>query len=266
MRIGFIGAGRMAEAIMAALLDSKLAAAHEVFASDISAERRKLLKTRYGVNMYSKNAVIPDSSEILLLAVKPQQLDVVLEELAPQINSQHLVISIAAGKKVRGIELCLPDARVIRVMPNLACLVAEGMSVFCTGSKTTAADIAVVTRLLSCFGKVLELPEEQFDAVTALSGSGPAFLAYLLNGMVEAGVQEGLDRQHALLLVEQTMLGTAKLLIEKGTDPQDLIRSVTSAKGTTAAGLAVLEESDVLATLFKTIRAAAERSKELSAS
>ena len=266
MKIGFIGAGKMAEAIMAALLKSKVAAAHEVFASDVSEERRKLLRTRYGINIYSENAAIPESAEVLILAVKPQQLDTVLTELAPRITSEHLVISIAAGKKVQGIELLLAEARVIRVMPNMACLVAEAMSVFCMGSKATAADSTTATKLLSCFGKVMELPEDKFDAVTALSGSGPAFLAYLLNGMVDAGVQEGLDRGDALLLAEQTMLGTAKLLIEKGIAPQELISSVASAKGTTAAGLSVLEKSDILTVLRKTINAAAERSKELSAS
>lgn len=251
---------------MAALLQSKIAAAHEVFASDISAERRQLLKTRYGINLYSKNAVIPGSAETLVLAVKPQQVDAVLKELAPRVTAEHLVISIAAGKKVDGIEALLPEARVVRVMPNMACLVAEAMSVFCLGSKALAADSATATKLLSCFGKVVELPEDQFDVVTALSGSGPAFLAYLLNGMVDAGVQEGLQPQVALLLAEQTMLGTAKLLIEKGIDPKELISSVASAKGTTAAGLAVLEKSDILAILRKTLSAAAERSKELSAS
>jgi len=169
MRIGFVGTGKMAEAIIAALLDSKLAEAHEVFASDISEERRKDLKTRYGINMYSKNTVILGDTETVILAVKPQQLDEVLKELAPQITLKHLVISIVAGKKIVSIESLLPEARVIRVMPNLACMVAEGRSVFCAGSRGTAADVATTTKVLSCFGKVLELPEEKFDAVTALS-------------------------------------------------------------------------------------------------
>jgi pyrroline-5-carboxylate reductase len=256
----------MAEAILITLLDSKLAAVPEVFASDISEERRQFLKSRYGINMYSKNAAVAGLVETLILAVKPQQLDAVLNELAAEITSRHLVISIAAGKKIGSIEALLPEARVIRVMPNLASLVAEGMSVFCAGVRTTAADTATAIRLLSCFGKVLELPEESFDAVTALSGSGPAFFTYLLNAMVEAGVQEGLNRRDALLLAEQTMLGTAKVLIEKGVEPRELITSVTSAKGTTAAGLAVLDKSDVATILRRTIGAAAQRSKELSAS
>jgi pyrroline-5-carboxylate reductase len=266
MKIGFIGAGKMAEAILITLLDSKLAAAPEVFASDISEERRQFLKSRYGINMYSKNAAVAGLVETLILAVKPQQLDAALQELAAEITSKHLVISIAAGKKIGSIETLLPEARVIRVMPNLASLVAEGMSVFCAGARATAADTATATRLLSCFGKVLELPEEMFDAVTALSGSGPAFFAYLLNAMVEAGVQEGLNRQDALLLAEQTMLGTAKVLVEKGVEPHELIASVTSAKGTTAAGLAVLDKSDVATILHRTIGAAVQRSRELSAS
>jgi pyrroline-5-carboxylate reductase len=264
MKVGFVGSGNMAEAMIAALIEAKLAAPHEIFASDISSERRAALKQRFRINMYSKNQVIPGMAEIVFMAVKPQQMSEVLKEIASGVGRQHLVISIAAGKTLSFIQSILPQARVIRVMPNLPCTVLEGMSVFCLGSKANAADRHTATRLLSCFGKVLELPEDQFNAVTALSGSGPAFFSYFLNAMLDAGAKEGLAAKDALLLAEQTMLGTSKLLIEKNMDPADLIKAVTSAKGTTAAGLEVLDKSDVLSIVRQTIKAAARRSAELS--
>lgn len=265
MKTGFIGAGRMAEAIIASVLRSKTLRTSDLFASDIDATRRRLLKRRYAINVYSKNRLVVSAAEVLFLAVKPQGLDPVLRELAPDLTGNHLVISIAAGRTLEAIESLLPGMKVVRVMPNLPCVVAEGMSVFCMGSRADAGDRRTVMRLLSCFGKVLELPESQFDAVTALSGSGPAFFAYVLAELVEGGVQQGLDRDDALVMAEQTMLGTSRLLMENKVDPQDLIRSVASAKGTTAAGLAVIEKSALARTLHRTIKAAAKRSRELAA-
>jgi len=265
MKVGFVGCGKMAEAMISSFIDSRILKAHEIFASDISADRRHMVKRRHGINVYSKNNVVVETAEIVFFAVKPQDLNEVITEIASHITKNHLVVSIVAGKKISSIQSMLPMARVIRVMPNLACLVSEGMSVFCTSPKVTVSDRKTAIRLLSCFGKVLELPEDQFDAVTALSGSGPAFFAYLLDRMIDAGVKEGLDRKNALLLAEQTMLGTSRLLIENGIDPKDIIVAVASAKGTTAAGLAVLERSDISTILHDTIKMAVKRSKELSA-
>jgi len=264
MTVGFVGAGRMAEAIISSLLGSEMVAARQVCASDIAVGRRRLLKRRYGIRMFPKSLPVVTSAKVIFLAVKPQDLKKVVQEIAPGITRGHLVISIAAGKTISFIESFLTEAKVIRVMPNLSSLVMEGMSVFCSGTKTTAKAKKTATKLLSCFGKVLELPEERFDAVTALSGSSPAFLAYLLDMIIDAAVREGLKKKEALLLGKQTMLGTARLLIEKGIAPKELVRAVASAKGTTAAGLAVLEKSDVATVLRRTIRTAAKRSKELS--
>ncbi|MFC1497107.1 pyrroline-5-carboxylate reductase [Verrucomicrobiota bacterium] len=265
MKIGFIGAGKMAEAIIAALINSKLFVPHQIFAGDVSSERRKLLKRRYGINTYSNNNAIPGMAEIIFLSVKPQQLVDVLNEISGGVNKRHLVISIAAGKKISFIQSLFSTARIARVMPNLACLVSEAMSVFCVGKTATVSDKKTVTRILSCFGKVAELPESRFDTVTALSGSGPAFFTYFLESMVNAGTKEGLSRKDALALAVQTMLGTSKLLMEKKIDPEELIMSVTSEKGTTAAGLEVMENSELSKIVCKTIKAAAKRSKELSA-
>jgi pyrroline-5-carboxylate reductase len=162
------------------------------------------------------------------------------------------------------MEALLPCGRVVRVMPNIACLAGAGMNVLARGTRATEADAAQVREMLECCGRALELPEEQFDAVTALSGSGPAFFAYLLNCLVEGAVKEGLPREAALMLAAQTMSGTARLLQEKGLAPMELAAAVTSAKGTTAAGREILENDEVAAVLWRTLQAAARRSRELS--
>lgn len=264
MRVGFIGAGKMAEAIIASLKMQHSGEQNSIFACDIDAERRKYIKKQYGINVYSRNLQVVENSDVIFLAVKPQQFDEILKEIAPEVSSRHLIISIAAGKKISLMESLLSGARVIRVMPNLATLVGEGMSVFCAGSNVTATNKRNAVSLLSCFGKVLEMAEEKFDAVTAVSGSGPAFFSHILAEMVDAGVKEGLDRADALLLAEQTMLGTSRLLIDKNLDPHELIKLVTSAKGTTAAGLEQLATKELSDILHKTIKAAARRSRELS--
>jgi pyrroline-5-carboxylate reductase len=264
MKIGFIGSGKMAEAIIAGLLRAKITRPAEIFASDVSDERRSALKKEYGVNTYGNNALIAAKSNVLFLCIKPQQLDGVLQEIASSVSREHLVISIAAGKKLATIEAALPQARVIRIMPNVGCLVSEAMSAMTLGARTTAADSQLAGKLLSNVGRVVQLPEDQFDAVTALSGSGPAFFAFLLDKLSDAAVAEGLDRQSALLLAKQTMLGTAKLLLDKAMDPKALIEMVASAKGTTAEGLKVLEGSSIAEIMRETVSAAARRSRELS--
>jgi pyrroline-5-carboxylate reductase len=263
MKIGFIGAGKMAEAIMASLLHAKVVEAHALSASDISAARRDAIRKRYGINMYSKNADVAVAADILFLAVKPQDLAAVLHELAGDVTANHLVVSIAAGKGLAFLEDLLPQARLVRVMPNLPCQVGEGMSVYCMGATTREADGRTVDTLLSCFGKALELPEAQFDAVTAVSGSGPAFCARLIDLMAAAGVNEGLTHDDALLLAEQTMLGTARVLMDRNLSPGELIAAVKSPGGTTAAGLEQLETPLLADIIRRAIHAAAERSRAL---
>jgi pyrroline-5-carboxylate reductase len=264
MNVGFIGSGRMAEAMMAALIRQKTLTPAEILASDVSAERRSHVRERYGVAVTLRNADVLAHGLVVVLAVKPQQLDAVLGEVAPHATAGHLFLSIAAGKRTAHLEALLPRGRVVRVMPNLACLVGESMSVFARGARSPAGDAAVVAELLGACGRVRELPEALFDTVTALSGSGPAFFAYLLDRLVDGAVAEGLAREDALALAEQTMLGTARLLLERRFDPAELAAAVTSARGTTAAGRAVLEIPPVAEALQRTIRAAAQRSRELS--
>ena len=264
MKISFVGSGRMAGAMIASLIRAKVAQPSEIFASDVDAERRNALKRQCGVNVYAGNTVVLGMANVVILAVKPQTLDEVLQEIAPAVTREHLVISIAAGRKIADIEAVLPHARVVRVMPNVACLVSEGMSAFALGARAQESDRHLVRKLLTSFGRAAELAEEQFDAVTALSGSGPAFYAYVLELMARAGIAEGLPESEARLLAAQTMLGTARLLLDKQMSAKDLIAMVASPKGTTAAGLSVLEASAIGTVLEETIRAAARRSRELS--
>lgn len=248
---------------MGGLLANGFAPAGEVLASDISEARLAELRQRLGIRTTLDNRQVARECRLMVLAVKPQQLDEVLRDLAPEMGGDHLVVSIAAGKSTGRLESLLPASRVIRVMPNIACLVGAGMSVFTRGVRATEADAAVVARLLSCCGRAREMEESHFDAVTALSGSGPAFFAYLLDQLVEGAVNEGLPRAVALELAAQTMGGTARMLMEKGLPPADLAAAVTSVKGTTAAGREVLETPLVADVLARTIAAAARRSREL---
>ena len=253
----------MADAIIASLVRSKLAAASDIYASDVSAERRSELRRKHGVNVYASNTRMTETAEIVFLAVKPQDLDAVVKEIAPGLTREHMLISIAAGRTLAQIEAGAPRARVVRVMPNVACMVGEGMSAFALGAHALEGDRYLVRKLLSCFGKVLELKEDLFDAVTALSGSGPAFFAYVLARLADGGQKEGLTRADALVLATQTMLGTARLLLQEQISPEDLIARVASPNGTTVEGLKVLESSTVAQVMEETIRAAARRSREL---
>ena len=264
MKVGFIGGGKMGEAIVADLVRSRILNPHDVYVCEISEDRRRLLKRRHGVNVFADNSLLLGVVDVVFLAVKPQALDAVLAETAEAIHEEHLVISIVAGKRLAHIESLLPGAKVVRVMPNLAATISEGMSVFCMGGRTTVEDRKRAVTLLSCFGQVLELPEEHFDAVTALSGSGPAFFAHFLELMVQGGESLGLSRKDAELLAEQTMLGTAMLLAKGEFGARELIDSVSSAKGTTVAGMGVLTAAPLKEAIEATLAAAAKRSEELS--
>ena len=264
MKIGFIGAGKMGGAIVSELVNSGFAARSDVVVSEIDEQRRNDIQDQFNVNVVSDNSELLDTTDVVFLCVKPQSLDAVLAEIADGVKDEHLVISIAAGKRLAGIEGLLARGRVVRVMPNLPAVVSQAMSVFCAGDRVSAEDREQVKKLLSCIGKVLELPEEKFDAVTALSGSGPAFFAYFTQIMAQAGMELGLAKTDAELLAGQTLLGTATLLAGGAFTAQSLIDAVSSKKGTTVAGREVLESSDVADVIRRTLSAAAQRSAELS--
>jgi pyrroline-5-carboxylate reductase len=265
MHIGFIGAGKMAEAMMGALLRRQAISPDQLIAIDIDPERLRQISRLFPIRTAADPAEALRFAPILVLAVKPQQLPDLLESLAPSMTADRLVLSIAAGKPLAFYETAWPAARLVRIMPNVACLVGEAMSVYALGRNATPADRETVESLLGCFGQFCALPEIHFDAVTALSGSGPAFIAYLADRLVAAAVEEGLPAESARLLAAQTLLGTARLLLAGVyPSPRALMEAVTSARGTTAAGREILESSDVGEVLRQTLHAAAQRSRELS--
>jgi pyrroline-5-carboxylate reductase len=264
MKIGFIGAGKMAEAIIISLLKEKITEPQSIIVSDISKERLSFLETEHNLQISEDNKKLVNQADVIFVSVKPQVLDVVIEEVAEYISTDKLVFSILAGKKIAAFESRLPGVPVVRVMPNLPCQVGEGMTAFCLGSSTDESHKHIAEKLLATFGKVIQLDEDKFDVVTALSGSGPAFFAYLMNCMAIGAEKFGLSPEQAKLLSCQTMLGTAKVLLDKGYDPVDFITAVTSPKGTTEAGRKILENSGIDDILAETIKAAADRSIELS--
>ena len=257
-KIGFIGAGNMAYALAKAISRKKLAAAINVF--DINKKRIDLFRKEFNAGIKQSNKDVAADSDVVFLAVKPQVIDEALDEIK---ETGKLVISIAAGITLKHIESKLTKARVVRVMPNTPCLVGEMAAGFAVGEKVTGKDALLVEEILNSAGKAFLLKESLLDAVTGLSGSGPAFVARLIEGLVEGGVKSGLNHDIATELALQTFKGTAQLLIEYGMSPEELIKMVSSPGGTTVAGRKVLEGSDVKEVLIKTVKEATKRSKEL---
>ena len=262
--LGFLGAGKMAEALMSGAIRGGVVEARNVLACDIVAARREDLAARLGVGTTGDPMEVAARCRRIVLAVKPQDLGALLAKVAPVLTREHLVFSIAAGKRLEWLQGIAAEARFVRVMPNLALMVGEGMCAYCPGALATEEDAAEAERLLGCSGRVARLPESCFDAVTALSGSGPAFFAKVMVDLAAAAEADGLPADAARLLAMQTMLGTARYLIETRQDPAEFIRAVSSPKGTTVAGLDVMNGSDIGAVLGETIHAAARRSRELS--
>jgi pyrroline-5-carboxylate reductase len=262
LRVGFIGAGKMGEALIRSMLgldDLQVS----VIASDVSAERRELIGRLDGVEATESNLRVVDESDVVFVAVKPQNIDEVLDEIR---DTDKLVISIAAGILLRRLEGKLTKARVIRVMPNIPCLVGEMAGGFSLGTRATDEDAEMLMALLKNAGRIFRLDEKHLDTVTALSGSGPAFIAYIIEAMADGAVKQGLPSDVAEQLAVQTALGTGKLLRDMKLTPEELISIVSSPGGTTVAGRQVLEESDVKDVIEKTITKAITRGRELGRS
>ncbi len=265
--IGFLGAGKMGEALMVSIIKGGLAQPGGVVACDALSARRDEVRRRYRVRVTAEATDLVDACDIIFLAVKPQDLDTLLQRMQPTLRRRHLLISIAAGKTLEHLASCAgPKARLVRVMPNLPVSVGAGMLVYCLGANTTQRDRRTVARLLAVCGEVLELEERHFDVVTALSGSGPAFFAFYMRSMAEAAVRLDLPPEAAHRLAMRTMLGTARYLEIAGMEPSEFIQAVASPKGTTAAGLEVLEKSSLPGIVERTITAATKRGRALRTS
>jgi pyrroline-5-carboxylate reductase len=260
--IGFIGAGNMAEAMIRGLLRGMFAP-EQVSASGPRAERVGELREKYGITATSDNKV-PAAADIVVLSVKPQILGRVLDEVADAIRPDALVISIAAGVPVAAIQGRLAGGtRVVRAMPNTPALVDAAATAIAGGEHASESDLEDAKRIFDAIGLTVILDEYQLDAVTGLSGSGPAYVFLIIEALSDAGVKVGLSRRTAQLLAAQTLLGSAKLLLETNEHPGRLKDMVTSPGGTAITGLHTLENGGVRTTLMNAVEAATNRSRQL---
>ena len=257
--IGFIGGGNMAEAMIKGMIAEGL---KDIIVSDPRTERRRELEQRYGVKTASSNGEVASSAKIVVLAVKPQVIDEVLTEIAESVGEEKTVVSIAAGVTLAHLQERLRSRKIVRVMPNTPSLVQEGMSVYSLCECFSDTEIDTVKSILMSIGRVLALPEAKMNAVTALSGSGPGFIAFVVEAMIDAGESLGLTRDDATTLAVQTLLGTARLL-DTGMAPELLREMVTSPGGTTAAGLSVMKEQGLKDIIKAALTAARDRGEEL---
>jgi pyrroline-5-carboxylate reductase len=264
-RWGFLGAGKMATALIRGMIRDGTAP-DSIWASDPDARARASLVGETGVSTFDSNAAVIREVNVVVLAVKPQMMASVLAEIRPLITAEHLVVSVAAGVTLATLAHGLgAECRIARAMPNTPALVGEGAAAYCLGPAAREGDDATVAGCLEAVGKSFRVPESLLDAVTGLSGSGPAFVYVMIEALADGGVRVGLPREIALALAAQTVLGSAKMVLETGQHPGYLKDQVCSPGGTTIAGIHALERGGVRAALMDAVGAAYARSVELAA-
>ncbi|MCK6592557.1 MAG: pyrroline-5-carboxylate reductase, partial [Polyangiaceae bacterium] len=263
-KIGFVGGGNMASALIRGLLQSSTVTADQIRASDVKDERLEELRQKYGVETTTDNDELVRWADVIVIAVKPQIVDRILGSIASGLGGSDVVISIAAGVPIDAIEARLPaGSRVIRAMPNTAAIALAGATAIAPGTHATRDDIGIARSLFEAVGRCVTLDESLLDAVTGLSGSGPAYVMLMIEALADGGVKVGLGRDVALLLAAQTVYGAAKLQLETGEHPGRLKDMVTSPGGTAIAGLHTLEAGGLRRTLIDAVEAAATRAAQL---
>jgi pyrroline-5-carboxylate reductase len=263
-KLSVIGGGVMAEAIFSCLLDKNIYNVDRISVSEPQAQRRNFLQEKYGIRVTDNNREVAKEADILILAVKPQALHAVATNLKlDEIQPQTVIISILAGVTLKELEKLFPDRPIIRTMPNTPATVGAGMTAIAAGSLATPAQIQQAKTIFSAVGEVVEVPEYLLDGVTGLSGSGPAYVAIMVEALSDGGVAAGLPRAVAYQLAIQTVLGTAQLLRDTGIHPADLKDRVTSPAGTTIAAVAELEKAGFRSAIIEAVKAAYKRSQEL---
>ena len=266
--LGIIGAGQMAEAIVRGVIRSGGISGAQMIAADVSDVRRHVFSNELGTAVTADNAEVARQSKVLLLSVKPYQMAEVLAGIGAVMNPQTLVISIAAGVKATAIEKHLGAGRawrVVRSMPNTPMLVGEGMVAIAAGTHASATDLAAARTIFAASADVIDVMEDQIDAVTAMSGSGPAYFFYFVESMIKAGVEMGLSREQAHRLASKTCLGAGRMLMLSADSPEELRRKVTTPNGTTHAAITVMQTRELDAIVADGVRAAEKRSRELGA-
>ena len=265
--IGFIGAGNMAEALIAGLLDAGVVAPARLFASDVDGSRLAALRRSHDIRTTRRNFEVAEEADILVLAVEPQILDGVLVEIAAARRAESLIVSVAAGYPIARIARGLSRAdRIVRAMPNTPCDVRQGITALAYDERLPEQDVVASRVLFESVGKVVKVEERWLDAVTGLSGSGPAYVYLMIEAMADGGVKMGLPRETAQLLAAQTVSGAARLILDSGEHPGVLKDRVASPGGTSMSGLHELERGGLRAALISAVEAAARRSEELGTS
>jgi pyrroline-5-carboxylate reductase len=262
--VGFVGTGNMGEALIHGLLYGHLCRPEQIICSDVRSERLKAIRETYGVRGTSHNIEVVKQSDIVILSVKPQIMKQVVDEIAKYLDLSKLIISIAAGVPLEAIESCAQkELKLVRVMPNICVSVREGVSAIAGGKHIQKEDLMIAKTIFDSVGKSLFIEENLLDAVTGLSGSGPAYIFLIIDALADAGVKVGLSRNDSLILASQTVLGAAKMLIETKEHPGKLKDMVTSPGGTAIAGLHTLEAGGLRTTLINAVEVATERSRTL---
>ncbi len=263
MKIGFIGCGQMAQVLVNSFIESEIVSSSQIICSDVNHELLEETRDKCGVWITMDNSYVFENADIIFLAVKPQAFNDAVVGCKDKIRKSHLIVSIMAGVTISRIKESLP-APVVRVMPNTPCIVGHMAAGYAVGKDVTTEKQEFVVKLLSCTGIAIKVNEYDLDAVTGLSGSGPAFVAYLIQQFIDAGIKEGLSPDKARELSVMTFIGTGILIREKNIAPEKLIQMVSSPNGTTVAGREILEHSDIAQIIQDTIARASERSRELS--
>lgn len=263
-KVGFLGAGKMAAALASGFIKAGLVRGDEIIASDLYQGARDQFKSATGCTVTAFNPDVVEKAKIIFVAVKPDQVNDVLKEISPKFTEKHLLVSIAAGVTLARLESNLPPgSKVIRVMPNTPALVGESASGFGLGKNASGEDAALVTKYLSSVGVAMQVKETLLDAVTGLSGSGPAYAYLMIEALSDGGVAAGLPRETSTKLAAQTLLGAAKMVLETGLHPGALKDMVTSPGGTTIEGVHQLEKGGVRAALMNAVRAASDKARVL---
>jgi pyrroline-5-carboxylate reductase len=263
-KIGIVGAGKIGAAIARGIIRSGLATNDQVMASDVSDPLRQAIGNELGIGVTADNRQLCDFADVVILAVKPQILDSVVKQMAKSFGAGKLLVSVAAGVPLSRIEAGLaPGARVVRVMPNICCVVGAGAAAYAGGAHATPQDLQIVGAILNSFGIGLPVEEKDLDAVTGLSGSGPAYVFLFIEALADGGVKVGLSREVALKLALHTVSGAARMALDSAKHLSELKDEVTSPGGTTIAGLYALEQNSLKGIVMEAVISATKRSQEL---